>query len=69
MSHDITPVAPPKNKKKRVMVWSLAINRPPLRPTGFGDLRAKQSLFRRWLEREEGGFGRDAAEPADQKKA
>src|SRR5216117_1386920 len=34
LSHDITLVAPPKNKKKNVVVWSLAINRPPLRGLG-----------------------------------
>ena len=34
LSHYITLVAPPKNKKKKVVVWSLAINRPPLRGLG-----------------------------------
>src|SRR5882762_675891 len=28
--YDLALVAPPKNKKKKSMAWSLAINRPPL---------------------------------------
>src|SRR5213080_768056 len=50
LSHEITLVAPPKNKKKRVVVWSLAINRPPLRGLGTcARSRTYPSLSKMWV--------------------
>src|SRR5438270_14094193 len=43
LSHDTTLVAPPKNKKKRIMVWSLAISRPPY---GVWGVARKAELIR-----------------------
>ena len=50
LSHDITLAAPPKNKKKGVVEWSLAINRPPLRGLGT-DVRSRTypSLSKMWV--------------------